>query len=351
MAASPFALFGALVLTTWALLRAPLPALWRAGRKASRRAAALALRGGPVRRWVGARRPLYGRFLPYVPLGAFAAAGLGAALAAGVGFLHIAELLHRESALLQALDRGLARRALGARNAEATRFFLAAAWLGNGATLGALVAAVAALLVARRRYRWAAYLVTTAALGGLLNLALKEHYRRARPDVSEAIYRAQGYSFPSGHAMGSIVVLGALTYLALRQFRGWGARAFALSLALCSSAAIAASRVYLGVHWLSDITAGAVAGAVWLVTTTASYEGVRRLYAIRRTLAASPATPPIAALGPRDAGPGRALNGPAPRRAPPARGPGEAASATTPRGRSVDGEAASDRDAPSRSVG
>lgn len=188
--------------------------------------------------------------------------------------------------MLQALDRGLARRAQGARNEASTRFFLAAAWLGNGVTLGGIVAGVAAVLVARRRYRWVAYLVTTAALGGLLNLALKVHYRRARPELSEAIYRAQGYSFPSGHAMGSVVVFGALTYLALRQFRSWNARAFALSLALCTAAAISASRVYLGVHWLSDITAGAVAGTLWVVTTTASYEGVRRLYALRRALAA-----------------------------------------------------------------
>ncbi len=282
---APFALFGALVVATWALVRKPLPALGRLGRRATKRAAAIALRGGPFRRLVEARQPLYGRFRPYAPVALFAVAGLVTALAAGVAFLHIAELLQEESATLDALDRGLARRAQGARGDAATRFFLAAAWLGNGWTLGALVAAVAALLLAKGRYRWAAYLVTTAALGGLLNGALKHHYHRSRPDVAEAVYLAQGYSFPSGHAMGSVVVFGALTYLALRHFRDPELRAFSLSLAFCLVVAISASRVYLGVHWLSDISAGAVAGALWVVTTTASYEGVRRLYALRRTLA------------------------------------------------------------------
>jgi membrane-associated phospholipid phosphatase len=283
----PFFLFGALVAATWALARRPLPALGRLGRRVVRRAAGLALRGGPFRRLIEARRPLYGRYQPYVPVLLFAAVGLATALAAGVAFLHIAEMLQEKSALLDSLDRGLAHRARGLRTDASTRFFLAAAWLGQGWTLAAIVAAVAALLTARGKYRWAAYLVTTSSLGGLLNLALKTHYRRARPDVSEAIYLARGYSFPSGHAMGAVVVFGALAYLACRQFRDPELRAFALSLAFCLTLAISASRVYLGVHWLSDISAGAIAGTLWVVTTTASYEGVRRLYALRRTLAES----------------------------------------------------------------
>src|SRR5262245_13790515 len=126
---SPFALFGAGVLVTWALVRKPLPALGRLGHRATRRAAAIALRGGPFRHWVEASQPLYGRYKPYVPVTLFAVAGLGAALAAGVAFLHIAEMLQEESALLDALDRGLARRAHGARDDATTRFFLTAAWL------------------------------------------------------------------------------------------------------------------------------------------------------------------------------------------------------------------------------
>jgi membrane-associated phospholipid phosphatase len=291
---SPFALFGALVFATWALVRKPLPALGRLGHRATRRAAAIALRGGPFRRWVEASQPLYGRYKPYVPVTLFATVGLGAALGAGVAFLHIAEMLQEKSDLLDELDRGLAQRARGARDDATTRFFLTAAWLGNGWTMAAIVVGVAALLVARGRYRWAAYLALTSSLGGLLNGALKHHYRRARPEVSEAVYLAQGYSFPSGHAMGSVVVFGALTYLALRHFRNRELRALAVSLAFCLTAAVSASRVYLGVHWLSDISAGAVAGALWVLTTTSSYEGVRRLYALRRSLAAAQAKGPPA---------------------------------------------------------
>ncbi len=92
---------------------------------------------------------------------------------------------------------------------------------------------------------------------------------------------AQGYSFPSGHAMGSTVVLGALSYLAVRTTTRWQWKAAWLALAWTLIAAIALSRVYLGVHWISDVAAGVVAGALWVGVTTLAYETWRRIRLLR----------------------------------------------------------------------
>jgi membrane-associated phospholipid phosphatase len=81
--------------------------------------------------------------------------------------------------------------------------------------------------------------------------------------------------------MGSMVVFGALSYLALRAIRHQRWRAVALAFAMSMTIAIAASRIYLGVHWISDVVAGLSAGLLWVIGTTVSYETFRRIRLIR----------------------------------------------------------------------
>jgi undecaprenyl-diphosphatase len=137
------------------------------------------------------------------------------------------------------------------------------------------------VLVVRHRYVWAIYLVGTTGIGSLMLLELKRYFARARPDIAEALRRASGYSFPSGHSMGSAIVFGALGYLALRSQRTWRAKAAAMAAAVTLVITIAASRVYLGVHWISDVSAGVMIGAVWVTIATVAYETFRRIRAIR----------------------------------------------------------------------
>jgi undecaprenyl-diphosphatase len=93
--------------------------------------------------------------------------------------------------------------------------------------------------------------------------------------------RANGYSFPSGHAMGSAVAFGALAYLAFRVVRSWPAKAAAIAFLYTLVASVALSRVYLGVHWISDVLAGVTVGTVWVTTTTVAYETLRRIRRMR----------------------------------------------------------------------
>lgn len=221
------------------------------------------------------------RYRDYLPVLVIVIAGIGAALVAGDAFIDLAELVHAGSPELENVDSEVHAWARTAHTDGSTTFFTVMTVIGNPVGLGLIVLAAALPLVIRRRWRWLAYLLFTCVVGGLLNLQLKAWFARARPDLAEALRDAHGYSFPSGHAMGSTVVFGALAYLAFRSLADWRARAAALSLACTMIVAIAASRIYLGVHWISDIAAGIAAGAIWLAATTVAYETSRRIRRVR----------------------------------------------------------------------
>lgn len=129
----------------------------------------------------------------------------------------------------------------------------------------ALFTLIIAGLLWRLNYsRWdiACFLLAVGG-GGLLNKSLKLFFERERPNLLLQ-YDGVGYSFPSGHAMGSLIFYGFLAYLVVMSpFQRWaklGLGILLLSLILL----IGFSRVYLGVHYLTDVIAGYTAGLVWL---------------------------------------------------------------------------------------
>jgi membrane-associated phospholipid phosphatase len=221
------------------------------------------------------------RYHDYLPVFVIVAAGLAATAWGGDGFLDIAERVQAESPNLHSVDSSVHAWAHETRTSGATTFFTIMTLIGTPVGLTVVMTLVSALLILKKHWRWAAYLFVTGGIGGLLNLWLKSTFARARPELAEALRGAHGYSFPSGHAMGSTVVFGALSYIAFRSFRSWNRRAAALALTTSMVVAIAASRIYLGVHWVSDIAAGISAGVVWLATTTVAYETFRRIRLVR----------------------------------------------------------------------
>ncbi|WP_051239473.1 phosphatase PAP2 family protein [Arenimonas composti] len=118
-------------------------------------------------------------------------------------------------------------------------------------------------LLATRRLRPG--LFAAVAIGGsaLLNLAAKAVFQRARPDLWLSIAPEHNFSFPSGHAMGSATL--AATVLLLVWHTRWRGPAALLGLAFMVW--VASSRIYLGVHWPSDIIAGWAAAIAWVVAT------------------------------------------------------------------------------------
>jgi membrane-associated phospholipid phosphatase len=116
-----------------------------------------------------------------------------------------------------------------------------------------------------KNQRAEATVLVIAAVGAIvLNNLLKIIFGRARPALWERVVDVGQYSFPSGHAMISMVIFGTIGYLLASKFAQW--RVGIISLTLMLVTGIGLSRLYLGVHWPTDIVAGYAAGIVWLLT-------------------------------------------------------------------------------------
>jgi undecaprenyl-diphosphatase len=142
--------------------------------------------------------------------------------------------------------------------------------LGGTIWLWFVVIAMAVLLLRAGRTRLAIFLVVTAALGGLLDSVMKIVIDRPRPVLLDPVASARGKSFPSGHAMSSTVVYGALLLIYLPAVaRRW--RPVVIVSTVCLVIAIAFTRLALGVHFLSDVVGGIVLGVAWLALSTAAF--------------------------------------------------------------------------------
>jgi membrane-associated phospholipid phosphatase len=265
-----FAAFALTFLILWAVVYATLPAIRHLGELLSR----LLARSSRATRIVSTTREKYKNYLPVL---AILIAGALLTAWAGDGFMDLAEKVHARNGALEQTDERIHDWAIGERTAGATFFFITMTYIGGPAGIAIEIFVISTFLAFRRRWGWIIYLILTAGGGWLLEFELKRYFARARPAVAEMLRRANGYSFPSGHAMGSAVAYGALAYLAFRVIRSWPARAAVIAFLYTLVAAVALSRVYLGVHWISDVLAGITAGTVWVTTTTVAYETMLRL--------------------------------------------------------------------------
>lgn len=142
-----------------------------------------------------------------------------------------------------------------------------------------LVLTILGALVAARLWRAAERLlalgwVTALAGNALLNPLLKHLFERARPLHDHGLAMATGFSFPSGHTSGAVVTYGMLLYVALRMLSPrWHPAASMVLVAVIVTTAC--SRVFLQVHFASDVAAGLLSGCAWLGVCIASVEFAR----------------------------------------------------------------------------
>jgi undecaprenyl-diphosphatase len=140
------------------------------------------------------------------------------------------------------------------------------------------VVGVAGLFLYLTRHRFSALLLLVATAGGiLLNSILKLGFQRPRPAVFEWKTDVASSSFPSGHATSAVVVYGTVAYLAARLHKTSWARLLTLLGASLYIAVICFSRLYLGVHYPSDVLAGAVIGVAWASLCMATLEAIQRV--------------------------------------------------------------------------
>ncbi|HHP7233607.1 MAG TPA: phosphatase PAP2 family protein [Desulfobacterales bacterium] len=134
--------------------------------------------------------------------------------------------------------------------------------LGSYAVLTLVTLAVGSFLFLQRRYRTAVLVVAAAAGGGLISTILKSIFDRGRPDLPAIVYVTSS-SFPSGHAMLSAVVYLTLGVLVAELVEKRRLKLHCLLTAMLISFLVGVSRVYLGVHYPTDVLAGWLAGIVW----------------------------------------------------------------------------------------
>lgn len=151
--------------------------------------------------------------------------------------------------------------------------------LGDGVVLTMVVIVVAVVLLLRREVVLACAFMATTALGGLMTRMLKWWFARSRPLYDHGFSAVEGWSFPSGHASGSMLVYGLIGYLLVRH-SGKQSQVPIVIGTMMLVVFVGASRVLLQVHYFSDVLAGWIVATFWMSLCIAGLEIVRRRAAV-----------------------------------------------------------------------
>jgi undecaprenyl-diphosphatase len=214
-------------------------------------------------------------------------APLAAVTAAAFVFALLLVLVRLNWAPLESVDRSAAAwlNSLVAGHSALVSVIKAVTWLGSNGVLWTVTGLAVVVLAIRRRWRLAVYLLVAGAGVLTLDPVLKSLVGRLRPVVAHPVAYGTGDSFPSGHALGSIVCYGALLLVFVPATRGTWRRVFT-AVILTLIVAIGVSRLLLGVHYLSDVLGAWALGITWLGLTAFAFE-------LSRQAAGAPVTNPV----------------------------------------------------------
>ena len=206
----------------------------------------------------------------YVTVGIFLLVGIVIAIAGTLAFAELGEWVKK--GYTQRFDVA-ALQWLGARHRPwLTTVMTEVTPLGTGIVVLTIVGVTTAFLW-HTEHKISARLLLAATAGNIiLNNVLKLYFDRARPNVFEWQTHAASSSFPSGHAMSATVVYGTVAYLLARLQKHVWSRALTLFTAIVMIALICTTRLYLGVHYPSDVFGGIVVGLAWAAFCMATLE-------------------------------------------------------------------------------
>jgi undecaprenyl-diphosphatase len=235
----------------------------------------------PVNYLLPLQRFLKSRLWPGHGFGLRLTVGLLALLAAGWVFSDIAAAV-TSGAAITLLDVRLAGWFHTHASARLTDAMLVLTWMHS--TTGILLLALLFViwLYRRRDGYWVLATVLSVPGGMLLNVALKHVFRRARPHFADPLLTLPTYSFPSGHTAGATVLYGIVACYLVVHLRSQAGRAAVVAGAVAAVALVALSRMYLGVHYLSDVLAAVAEGCAWLAVCVTAVSGLRRHRAAAR---------------------------------------------------------------------
>ncbi|MEK6681670.1 MAG: bifunctional DedA family/phosphatase PAP2 family protein [Nitrospirota bacterium] len=159
---------------------------------------------------------------------------------------------------------------------QITRFMVDITNLG-GVYLSLLICGAMAIYLLYKKYWWNLFTIFLVVGGGETVLVLlKLFFHRPRPD--QQLVTAHGYSFPSGHAFSAVIVYGFLIYVTWKLIKAETLRFIIFSVSILLIILVGISRVYLNVHWLTDVLGGYAAGFSWLVFSIIMVNTIKQFY-------------------------------------------------------------------------
>ncbi len=205
---------------------------------------------------------LHARLSPDNHLGLHLTLGLATLLIAVLVFGQIAEDVMTADTLVT-LDLQIAAWFHAHTQPALTTFFLVITELHSTPGVLVLSCLFTLLLVKRKAWDWVVRMALAVPLGMLLNVLLKNIFQRARPSFEHPLLSLTTYSFPSGHTAAATLLYGVVGAYLVCTWRGWR-RLLAVVVAVGMVALVGLSRIYLGVHYFSDVVAAIASSTGWL---------------------------------------------------------------------------------------
>lgn len=194
-------------------------------------------------------------------------------LVSGGLFFTVARFI--ENGKIESFDLAIIQFVQGLEAPWLTNVFKTFTSIGSWYVVVPITLIVCFLLFFVYKYRQQAYLFAFSIVSTIaLNELLKLYFKRDRPELYR-IMNAGGYSFPSGHTMMAFSLYGMITYICWRNIKTAGARVALLIVATLMAFMIAISRIYVGVHYPSDIVGGIAASTFWVTIIIVIYSAIR----------------------------------------------------------------------------
>jgi undecaprenyl-diphosphatase len=210
----------------------------------------------------------------HAALGAFLLLGFVTLVAAVLAFAGLAELV--QEGVTQRMDEAILLWMNGHASPQLTEVALEVTSLGSTAMVWMTLCIASAFLWTARHHYSVVLLWVAMAGGTVINLTLKGIFARPRPHLFPWRTEMVGHSsFPSGHALTAVVLYATLAYLLARLGSTRALRRITLAVALLVIVLIGLSRLYLGVHYPSDVLAGFIVGLGWATFCALGIEAIR----------------------------------------------------------------------------
>ncbi len=169
-------------------------------------------------------------------------------------------------------DRSISEFVGGWRNEERTRTAIDLTSLGSISVILTLYVIFSSILLSYRDYRGIAFISVVLAGAGAWPAVLKPFFARVRPEQSTWLVNVSQLSFPSGHSFGAAAVYLGFAYYASQYARSWRHEFFFYFLGCLLAVMVGISRIYLGVHYPTDVLAGFSGGVAWALLASLVYE-------------------------------------------------------------------------------